>query len=390
MGDARVRERKFRTFLFSALVGILFLHLATYTTGRFNKDRKRITELTEQLQAVKDDGEQRTTNDKKTITELTEQLQAAKDDGEQRITVLTNQVQDVKDELDAVGNGDGSYDPSANSSIYEKGFNPVFIYSNATSAAAEIPSRGRSYLNSEPLNPIVSFSQIKQDKIIDALFHARTDETPKQLFFVDLAANHYSILSNTLALEQRGWNGLCIEGNQQYWYELARHRKCTIIGAYVGGKESDDGQQVQIAEAGVFTGIMAEGMDNEVITKKHVAVNRDIVSIITIFKETKTPKLIDYFSLDVEGAESLVMKDFPWDEYKFRILTIERPKDDLVAALLGQGYIFVAIIDTFGEEIWMHEKLAGISIDLASDIIKKHGPREITFERDTQNKTQIG
>jgi len=158
--------------------------------------------------------------------------------------VLTNQHQDVKDELDAVGNGDRSFDSSAKSSIYEKGFKPVFVYSNATTAAAEIPSEGKDYLRSDPLKPIVSFSQIRQDRIIDALFHAIKDEKPKQLFFVDLAANHFSILSITLALEQKGWNGLCIEGYQEYWYDLARHRKCTIVGAYVGGEESDDGQQV--------------------------------------------------------------------------------------------------------------------------------------------------
>jgi len=79
-------------------------------------------------------------------------------------------------------------------------------------------------------------------------------------------------------------------------------------------------------------------MDNANYKGEQVPVDREIVSIITIFKETKTPKLIDYFSLDVEGAESLVMKDFPWDEYKFRVLTIERSRGDLVAALHGQGY----------------------------------------------------
>ena len=93
---------------------------------------------------------------------------------------------------------------------------------------------------------------------------------------------------------------------------------------------------------------------------------------MTIFKETKIPKTLDYFSLDVEGAESLVMEDFPWDEYTFRYLTIERPTDDLKATLQTQGYVALAVLGTFGEELWMNTKYAGLSFDEASDIVQSN------------------
>ena len=298
------------------------------------------------------------------------------------IAELRKELQDVKDEL-AAGNNKGaasrvSSEENAKAKVpvvensllatYEnKGFNPVFIFSNATRAAAEIPAKP-------------SFAQVKQDTIILALMNAIKKSTSEPAFFVDLASNHFHHLSNTVALEQKGWKGLCIEGNQRYWYDLARHRKCTIVGAFVGGTESEDGKQVKVLETGVSGGIIGKGMDNRRADAK--SIDRDLVSISTIFKATKVPNIIDYLSLDVEGAESLVMADFPWDQYTFRFMTVERPKDDLVAKFEGHGYRFVATIGTFGEQVWMHEKDSGISFDEASDIIKANGPNIIIFARD--------
>ena len=309
------------------------------------------------------------------------------------IAELTKRLHDVQDQLQAVRKGAGNinYRDSTEkfpvkSSIYEKGFNPVYVYSNTATAAAEVP-------------PKPSYSQVKQDRIIEALIAASKENTSKQEpkeggeqhypFFVDLAANHFMDLSNTLALEKKGWKGLCIEGNHLYWYDLARYRTCTVVGAFVGGKENEDGKQVKVVNGkghfGPMGGIVGEGMDNSKHTAKATD-DRDLVSIITIFKETKVPKIIDYFSLDVEGAESLVMQDFPWDEYKFRFLTIERPKDDLSATLQGQGYKVIAGIGGFGEEVWMHEKAAGISFDEASDVIKANGPMRTYLVRDKKKE----
>lgn len=290
-----------------------------------------------------------------------------------RIVDLEKQLQRAKEELQVASmmNTKGEEGTTSafpvKSSIYDKGFNPIFVYSNSITAAAEIPAK-RGY------------AQVLQDKVVSALITASssndgkttTTKEEQPFFFVDLAANHYRELSNTLLLERNGWKGLCIEGNPMYWYELARYRNCTIIGAFVGGKEKGDGMQVEVVLGrGVEGGIAAKGMDNpaNAIRKRE---NRDLVSILTIFKETKTPNTIDYFSLDVEGAESLVMEDFPWDEYTFRYLTIERPKDDLKATLLTQGYVHVAVLGTFGEELWMNTKHAGLSFDEASDIVRSN------------------
>ena len=65
------------------------------------------------------------------------------------------------------------------------------------------------------------------------------------------------------------------------------------------------------------------------------------VSTTSLAKElddANAPTLIDFLSLDVEGAEWLVLKDFPFDRYKFQCIAIERPNTDLDLLLDENGY----------------------------------------------------
>jgi len=56
-----------------------------------------------------------------------------------------------------------------------------------------------------------------------------------------------------------------------------------------------------------LSGIVGQNFDNKVGANA----KRNVVSISTVFRETKVPNIIDYFSLDVEGAETYVMANFP-------------------------------------------------------------------------------
>jgi len=161
---------------------------------------------------------------------------------------------------------------------------------------------------------------------------------------------------------------LCIEPNPANWYELATYRKCTIVGALVGGTEEDEGKVLDVKFGG--DGAVAGIVDNNFDNKDRADAKRNIVSIRTIFEKAKVPSIIDYFSLDVEGAETFVMAKFPWDKYKIRFMTIERPKDDLVKLLNEKGYQKLEKIANWGETIWAHESLVW-SIDEARKIVNR-------------------
>lgn len=233
-----------------------------------------------------------------------------------------------------------------------EGFHPVYVY------------RGTS--NHAPPRQKASYSQVLQDNIILELFGSSslngTQRQPPR-YFVDLAANDAVSLSNTLMLEQHGWNGLCVEPNHQYWYNLAFYRKCAVVGAFTGGAK--DSEQVEVAFKGVLGGIVGSNYDTKQAKSKQT---RYTVSLKSLLDQFGAPKVIDYLSLDVEGAESLVMRNFPFHEYSFSFATIERPKEDLKQILAQNNYTFVAKLSSWGETLWMHRSFP-LSVDTAKAIV---------------------
>jgi Methyltransferase FkbM domain len=194
----------------------------------------------------------------------------------------------------------------------------------------------------------LSYSQSHQDEII-------LDLLGPVGFFIDLAANDALEFSNTLALERHaGWHGLCIEPNPVYWYGLA-HRKCTVVGALMGGK---DVQQVNAKFRGVYGGIVGK-IDRKLANRKKEpkapTERRYTVPLTQVLEKYQVPKVIDYMSLDIEGAEFLVMQHFPFDTYQIKVLTVERPDQQLHDLFVKHGYLHLKDLTWWGETLWAHQ-----------------------------------
>jgi hypothetical protein len=194
-------------------------------------------------------------------------------------------------------------------------------------------------------------------------------------FFVDLASNDAVWASNTFMLEQNlDWKGICIEANPIYWYRLS-FRNCHAVGAIVGGDTNIEVNVTLASDriAAPYGGIVGNEMDNKGTSKKALtnAEPRYTASLKSILKKFNAPSTIDYLSLDVEGAELFIMKDFPFDEYKFKVLTIERPKDQLLALLESNGYKKLLNFKR-GDTMWAHKSF----YDTAKALLEKH-PEEI-------------
>jgi hypothetical protein len=190
------------------------------------------------------------------------------------------------------------------------------------------------------------FAQVHQDEAI-------LDLLGNKGYFVDLAANDAIEFSNTLALEREGWDGLCIEPNPAYWYSLS-HRKCKVAGVLVGATKS----KVKVKFRGVFGGIVGK-LDEKLANRKKEpdapVDERYTAPLIEVLQKFNVPSTIDYLSLDVEGAEYLIMKDFPFDKYFIKVMTVERPGKDLRKLLESQGYVFLKDLAWWGETLWAHK-----------------------------------
>ncbi|VEU37561.1 unnamed protein product [Pseudo-nitzschia multistriata] len=224
------------------------------------------------------------------------------------------------------------------------------------------------------------FSQARQDEAILSMLRNKTNG-----FFVDLAANDATMLSNTYALEKHfGWTGLCIEPNPKYWYNLTHTREnCQIIGAVVGRSRMEP---VHFNFDGLdHGGIAGNGFDNGPRFKRS-STKAYTVTLLEIFQKFRVPKVIDYLSLDVEGAEEFIMSGFPLKEYQIRILTIERPKENLRTYLESHGYKQVLRLSRWGETLWIHGAFEK-SMDL-TNIQDFHGKKQYAEQKARQQQQQ--
>jgi hypothetical protein len=94
---------------------------------------------------------------------------------------------------------------------------------------------------------------------------------------------------------------------------------------------------------------------------------------------------IDYFSLDIEGAEMVVLETVPWDKVNMTLLSIEMnhagdifpgTKEDIHNFLASKGYTFkgTATIDDFF---------------LREDLLAKATTKKATKKSSKPNKSEI-
>ena len=191
-----------------------------------------------------------------------------------------------------------------------------------------------------------SHSQVHQDTIVRAMI-------PGKGYFIDLAANDYKFLSNSYSLETfERWEGVCIEANREY---LEGHlgRSCHLVSAVVA--DSPD-KKVSFALSGVLGGILGEHMDNTPSSNGTIKSIREFYTQTPehIFRRLSVPRVVHYLSLDVEGAEDLILPHLPFNKHTFYVLTVERPGEVGLKVLSLHGYVEVGILGNFGDTCYLH------------------------------------
>jgi hypothetical protein len=199
--------------------------------------------------------------------------------------------------------------------------------------------------------------QVHQDKLIAWLTKNLTGG-----YFVDLASNDALDLSNTYMLERNlNWSGLCIEANPQYWHGLGTFRSCTVLGAVVG-KTSNEKITFRMNDA--HGGIIGNQFDNKDEKNTEHKLDLYTAQLEEAFGTFNVPPVIDYLSLDVEGAEEYIMSAFPFDRYRFRFMTVERPSASFDRIMNEHGYRYVKKLVYFGDTLYAHESELPIDKDV--------------------------
>lgn len=163
-------------------------------------------------------------------------------------------------------------------------------------------------------------------------------------FFLELAAADGVVGSNTYVMEKHyGWSGLCIEPNPLFFEKLQENRSCKMDSSVVSNQRRMLDFRVDNGHLG---GIVADDTDNNIAVRGKQLVTATIISLQAkqlneILAEHAVPKMIDYFSLDVEGSEERVISTLNFERYQFKCITIERPTKKVNEVLFDNGYLFV-------------------------------------------------
>jgi FkbM family methyltransferase len=180
-------------------------------------------------------------------------------------------------------------------------------------------------------------SQCEQDKwAIEEVFNFKRNG-----YFVDIGAADGVVISNTYVLEKEfQWSGVCIEASPFWFKELVKHRNCVCIQACLDYTNHEVDFRF---DNGWMGGIVDFDTDNKT---SHLDKNFGILKLQTqtleqVLDQCNAPNVIDFLSIDVEGAEHRIFKGFPFNKYTFLAMVIERPNPELNRQLQENGYVFV-------------------------------------------------
>ena len=150
-------------------------------------------------------------------------------------------------------------------------------------------------------------SEIGQDKwVIFKMFPGVRDGV-----FLDVGSGHGTIGSNTKALEELGWTGICVDPFPTHM----EGRTCVVEKAVVS---SVAGQVVKFHTHAGLGGIADTLGKWKEEAEKSPAVELTTVTLGELLERAKAPSFIHFLSLDIEGAELEALKGVPVRQVSIR------------------------------------------------------------------------
>jgi FkbM family methyltransferase len=175
------------------------------------------------------------------------------------------------------------------------------------------------------------YSQIGQDQY----YIENISKAKRNGVFLDIGANNGIFESNTAALEfDYGWTGICIEANPELVPELTHNRPNSLIVNCAVWKENCEleFETTNSTHKGIEGHLLSRISNlerNQKYFTKHFEEDRQTFKIqgktVTniIAEKFKLPCVIDYASIDTEGAELEALQGIDFSLIDIKFLTIE-------------------------------------------------------------------
>lgn len=213
--------------------------------------------------------------------------------------------------------------------------------------------------------PPDSYSQYGQDKLIAKLFGHKRGGT-----FIEIGAFDGETLSNTALLErQYGWRGICIEPSPEPFRKLKASRGCICVNAAAGAApgqlqfEAIDGYGAMLSGATATRPKPHDArIENE--QREHGFERRIIVVDVVRAADLLARHgitVVDFASVDVEGAELAALEGLLSPDLTVRALAVENNygEPDVPRLLRDRGYVRLTVAGE--DDVWRLRRECGLA-----------------------------
>ena len=165
-----------------------------------------------------------------------------------------------------------------------------------------------------------SKSQLRQDLMVASYLKYK-----KKGYFVEFGATNGKDLSNTYLLEKEFlWTGILAEPAKIWHREIKKNRSANINFNCVYSKSNIQISFVETKISELSTIAKFSETDSHMLHRKNGKIyNVKSISLEDLLKKYNAPINIDYLSIDTEGSEYEILKNFDFQKYRFNIITCE-------------------------------------------------------------------
>jgi FkbM family methyltransferase len=193
-------------------------------------------------------------------------------------------------------------------------------------------------------------SNLKISELGQDFFALETNAYRQKGYFVDIGAADGFTASNSFILEKfYNWSGICVDPNPVFMQSLFNSRNCVASNLCV---YSETGKIMPFKfyddDNGFFGWRMRSGLKEHLekiddnILKSFNEINVLTISLNDLLLLYHAPLKINYVSLDTEGSEYEILKNFNFKKYDVECFTTEysnlNQKENLIELFLRNGY----------------------------------------------------
>lgn len=173
-----------------------------------------------------------------------------------------------------------------------------------------------------------SYSQDYEDLKIEKLLKGCNKR------YLEIGGYHPTRLSNTYRLYKKGWTGIIVEPNPDV-KEIFNSLRPKDILLNIGISETGDKLKYfkfLIPALNTFSKIDAD----KSIKMGHNLVGEEMINTNTI--EKIVTENFDFVSIDTEGFDAMILKNWPWKKFQPKVICVETDKVEVDKILKKFGY----------------------------------------------------